>query len=161
MSVTVRLTEQEMGIAATIGIYRYLDAMRKNRRQTHGKTARGRWETDIEGCCTELAFAKWVGRYWSGALRANARRGDVGGFEVRSCPLDDARLLLHAADADAAPFVLVTGTAPELTLRGWILGRDGKKTQWWSAPDGRRPCYAVPQAALTPMEELPLTARRL
>lgn len=161
MSATVRLTPQEVALAATIGIYRYMDALRKSRPQTYGEIARGRWETDIEACCAEMAFAKWADRFWSGALRARAVSGDVGRFEVRSCPREDAHLLLHDADADAAAFILVTGTAPEFSLRGWIVGQDGKNAEWWRAPDGRRPCYAVPQAALTPMEELPLSARRL
>ena len=86
---------------------------------------------------------------------------------IRACPfghMGDGNIHFNFSQpmgADAAAFILVTGTAPEFSLRGWIVGQDGKNAEWWRAPDGRRPCYAVPQAALTPMEELPLTARRL
>lgn len=147
----VTLTPREVAYAATAGIYRYMAAVRRQRPQMEGQPARGRWDTDIEGCCAEMALAKCLDRYWSGA----SETGDVGRYEVRSSPYPDAHLIILERDADDAPFVLVTGNAPDFQVRGWILGRDAKRDHYYrGGACGHKPAYWVPQSALEPISEL-------
>lgn len=76
------------------------------------------------------------------------------GFEVRQTPYDSGRLILHRDDADDARFALVTGQLGEYSIRGWILGSEGKDDEWWGDPQGGRPAYFVPQSALGEVKSL-------
>jgi hypothetical protein len=77
----------------------------------------------------------------------------VGNVQVRSTSGHRNCLILHKTDPDDKAFVLVTGTAPNFVLRGWIWGRDGKNEEYWRDPVGGRPAYFVPQSALLVMRK--------
>jgi hypothetical protein len=66
----------------------------------------------------------------------------------------DGRLILHDHDKDDQPYVLVVGTAPRFELVGWCFGRDGKRPEYVHDPQGGRPAYFVPRAALSSMDAL-------
>lgn len=157
MGSTVTLSWDELRLAAVVGVERQLAAMRLARPEIYGWDAnRDRWGTHIEAAAAEMAFAKHRGNYWLPLAEDPAKLdGDVGKAQIRSTQRPDGSLLLHARDADDAPFILLTGTAPTFVIAGWIWGRDGKHEKWWRETDrnGRRlrPAFFVPQQALKPV----------
>ena len=149
--VEVVLTPGECRLAAYTGVNRRLDAMAKGRFEVYGKAANGAyWEIDLEAAAAELALAKALGVHWCGMDRPDKDTGDVAGAQVRHTKRDDGSLICHKRDADEDRFVLVTGSMPTFTVRGWILGAEAKADRFWrtSVP---RPAYFVPQSALAPI----------
>ena len=107
--VTVRLTWYEVWETANCGAARYMLAAQADREQRYGEVAANRWATDIEGALGERVLAKFMGWYWDGALRQEARPGDVRDLEARQSIYPRAKLCIHPGDADDTIFVLITG----------------------------------------------------
>jgi hypothetical protein len=107
-----------------------------------------------------MAFAKAAGIYWDAAFDTFSKP-DVGSFQVRTRSRSDYELLVRQCDADDERFVLVTGTMPEFSVRGWILGADAKQERWLRTHGGRPPAYFVPHSELQPIEKIfdPTVAR--
>lgn len=152
-NVTVRLSMYEIRQAAIAGLERELAAIVKARQDANGTPERDAWGLHIGGCLGELAVAKWLGVYWDGAFRQKLVAGDVGALEVRYTDWTNGRLLIKEKDADDAAYLLVTGPSLQqcFTIRGWIVGGDAKKDVWHVELERGRPCYAVPQAVLSPL----------
>lgn len=152
-TIAVRLAPDELRRAVVIGVERRLYALREGRRpSSYGNPEGDRWGADIEGACAEAAVAKALNRYWSPAVGPVDRQsGDVGRLQVRGTKDHGNRLILHPDDADDVGYVLVTGTAPDYVLRGWIWGREGKDERYWCDPGTSRPAYFVPQERLRSM----------
>jgi hypothetical protein len=144
----VELTWQEMLLGATHGVYRRIVNTKAKNKDKRGKWALDVWSQDIEGALSEIALAKWLGVYWSGA--SFVRADDVIGYEVRWTHWDNGHLPLHRSDIDEKRYVLVTGGLGKYVIRGWIYARDGKREELWGefkgAPEGA--CYKVPQSEL-------------
>ncbi len=150
----VRLTWMELYQAAQVGAVRQIEALKLNRPDRYGYSGDG-WSIHITGAAAELAVAKASGRYWHAlATRPSTLPGDVGRMQVRWTSRRDGDLILHPDDGDETPFILVVGAAPTFTLVGWVLGFEGKRSEWWRDPAGGRPAFFVPQAELTPVEVL-------
>ncbi len=127
---------------------RQIEALKRGRPHRYGKPTGSEWDTHIEGCAAEMAVAKAYDLYWEPVARApEDLAGDVSDLQVRSTWRENGRLILHKRDPGDAPFVLVTGKIPTFTIRGWILGREGKLVEFWDGGDGRA-AYFVPQHAL-------------
>jgi hypothetical protein len=162
--VLVTLTNAEIFQAAIAGVCRQVQNLRRGRVDRHGCTDDG-WYTHCNGAIAEMVVAKASGRYWVGAgALGDLHARDVLGVQVRWGLGDAYRLVLRKSDDPADVFVLVTGRAPLLTIRGWIYGRDGQRPEYWEDPTdtGREPAYFVPQSVLSSFEDLPalvLTAR--
>lgn len=148
----IRLSSSELITAATIGALRQITNLRDGRTAAYGSVEESPWQIHIEGACAEMAVAKAMNRFWSGALGA-LDADDVGPLQVRSTARRDGSLILHAEDRDDRAFVLVTGQAPTYVLRGWIHAAHGKRKEFYRS-DVRHPAYFVPQNALKPMEQL-------
>ncbi len=74
---------------------------------------------------------------------------DVGpDFEVRATRIPDGCLIVRGNDADDRRYVLVTGDAPEVEIRGWLLGADAKKVGDLRNPNSHREAWFVPQERL-------------
>lgn len=153
MSVQVVLTPGECRIAAYTGVNRRLEAMAASRVEVYGKAAGGAyWETDLEAAAAELALAKALGVHWCGMDGPDKDTGDVAGAQVRHTKRENGSLICHDRDADDHRFVLVTGSMPAFTVRGWILGGDAKDKRFWrDRPAVPRPAFFVPQSALKPL----------
>jgi hypothetical protein len=150
---TVRLTFEETQYALFIGACRNAQNWFRGAQDKHGAVPENASKLNMDGVIGEIALAKWGDRYWNGAL-GDYTAGDVGTWQVRYSVRPDARLILHPSDKDDAPFFLVTGVPPVVTLRGWIMGRDGKQQEYWTEPGGNgRPAYFVPQSKLKPMPD--------
>lgn len=153
MIVPVRLTWSELMQAAQVGVMRQVQNLREGRVDRYGASDLNGWTPHIEGAIGEMAVAKWMGLYWSGAL-GDLDADDVGQLQVRASAGQSARLILHPSDPDDRAFVLVTGRGPAVQINGWIVAEDGKQQQWWTDPAGGRPAFFVPQAALRCITEL-------
>lgn len=145
----VELTEEEMRIAATVGIERRLRAISRHRQHRWAWNGTGVWNIDIQAAGAELALAKLLGRYWNDTAEPDDA-GDVGErVQVRWTRYDDGCLLLHPEDPDEHYYFLAVGSMPRYTIAGYIRGADGKRQRYWR-PNIDRPAYFVPQAALIP-----------
>ncbi len=161
--IEVVLDWPELTHGATIGIMRQISAIAHRRREVRGVRSGREWQWDahIEGACAELAVARHLGLYWHALVRSvdpAAPCPDVGSnIQVKRRPADPSGrkidLRLNDADLDECPYVLVVGNAPRYQIRGWILGRNGKRKEWSDPGDGR-PCYFVPCDQLRPMPDL-------
>jgi hypothetical protein len=63
-------------------------------------------------------------------------------------------LLLHANDKDDRKYILVTGTAPNYQVHGWILGADGKHPKYYKEHPVIGQRFFVPQADLISLGSL-------
>jgi hypothetical protein len=148
--MVIKLTPWEMLLAAQAGIMRQVDNLHKKRQAYYGAGTVNDWQLHVEGCLGEYALAKYLGVNWSGQ---GFRGGDVGAFEVRTRSKDYYELILHPDDHDEKHYWLLCGCNGTYTIKGWILGRDGKRKDYWKDPAGGRPAFFVPQSALILPEE--------
>jgi len=147
----VVLSESEMKLAAMVGVNRNVESMSKGLKDKHGFTGDG-WSVHIEGACGELAFAKYRNRHWSGSVNTFKRGGDVGEVQVRTRSRHDYDLIVRQDDKDDDYFVLVTGTAPEFRIRGFIVARDAKQMGDCINEHGSRPpAWFIPAGKLRPV----------
>jgi hypothetical protein len=154
MSV-VSLTAPELLIASNIGMMRRISNLKRNICAKYGAPDKeGAWEIDVIACMGEMAVAKHFNLFWAGSVN-NFSAVDVGGLiEVRTRRQSWHQLILHPADKDHLPYVLVHADPPAFDLIGWAYGADGKQDKYWSDPAGNRPAFFVPQADLRPIEML-------
>ena len=158
MYESVELTAREMIQGAFVGLMRQVENLRRGRQDAHGANSVNGWQLHIEGALGEMAVAKVVDRYWSGAH--GFRECDVGKYEVRTRSKHHYELIVHPDDADEARFILVTGGNGYYVLRGWILGDSAKREEWWKDPAGGRAASFVPQSGLNPIAEILATEGR-
>lgn len=149
----VTFSPQEFEHAAFGGFARRRDCILRGAEQRWGynPTAAKAWGTDIEAAIAEAAVAFVRDMFW---LTGSIGAPDVGdNIQVRSCDTVTGHLLLHDSDPDKAPFYLVTNPDPNGMKRrviGWLYGWEGKnKKKYWKEKVEGRPCYWVPQEALT------------
>lgn len=153
----VKLSYAEMNMAYTIGAQRQIYNMKLG---TSHKWGLNGVETaiasDLVGCAGELAVAKALNLYWD--VSSSHKTVDVGGMvEVRTVTSPNRRLILHETDKPNLPYVLVYSKprTTEFLLKGWLLGQDGIKEEYWSDPQNtNRHAYFVPDSALRPVSEL-------
>lgn len=156
--VLITLTWLEVVQAATVGLMRRIKNQQLETPGANGIPAEAPvWDVDIEGACGELAAARALGLYWSGAAGV-AKLPDVGGsVEVRTAA--QGRLILRPDDPDDRRFVLVIGRVPTFDVCGWIYAGDGKRPEYAKAPNGRPPAWFVPRSRLRPITELRIGKR--
>ena len=151
--MNVTLTWQEVAQGAWTGTQRQMHALKDRRTSVFGFEGDD-WGIHIEGACGEIAAAKAMDRYWSASVNTFKVGGDVGQVQVRTRSRHDYELLIRENDRDEDVFVLVTGKIPDFYVRGWIVGRDGKRDEWRKAHGGRPPAWFVPHDALHPIKQL-------
>jgi hypothetical protein len=154
--IDITMTWREVHMAGGIAVTRTVYGMSK-RKNRYGLECSGIGaDIDWMGCLSEMAVAKWRNCFWNsedvGAI-------DVGNVEVRAIDNDNNRLILHAEDRDAVPFVsvlVVRELLPVVSLRGWVYGWEGKVAEFWQDPTGKdRWAFFVSNDFLHPMEALP------
>lgn len=151
----IRLTWFEVHLASEIGCRRHLAALQAGLPDRHGA---GRdndgWTKHVEGAAGEMAVAKALNLYYDGSVNTFRDGADVGRIQVRTRSEPHFELLVRDSDADADPFLLVTGRAPSFRIVGWMYGGDAKQEAWRHAHGGREAAYFVPHVALEPLEKL-------
>jgi hypothetical protein len=155
VTTEVTLCWSELQQAAHVGCQRQLRALA--RRAAHRVYApEDPWGTHVIAAAAEMAVAKALGLYWADSPALDYA-GDVGPYQVRSTVHHNGHLSLRDSDSDDAAFVLVIADVPTFRIPGWILGRDGRQSCYWSERVPY-PCFMVPQSALLPLAELPTRA---
>lgn len=145
-STLVTLTASEMFMAAQAGLMRQIENIKRKRQPRYGANIEADWQVNIEGALGEYAVARFLGIHWAG--KGIFRGFDVGELEVRTASRDTYRLILHPDDHDDHCYYLVTGLNGTYRIRGWILGREGKRNEFWQDPGTGRPAFFIPQSAL-------------
>jgi hypothetical protein len=152
--VPVSLTEEQLLTCAIGAVRRTVDNMVNRRPQPYGEPD-NRWEADVQGACGEFVVAQFLGMFWDPVQGFPQKDRDVGfHVQVRTTKLETGCLFLYPSDAPAHPYVLVTGWVPNLVIRGFIFGHDGKNQDYWGKARTRSPCFAVPQYALEDVRRL-------
>jgi hypothetical protein len=151
--IVVELSWFEVEMAAIVGVRRRVEAeFREGRHDLYATPDEvepsSNWQTQIEGAIGELAFAKALGRNWNGSINTYRRGGDVGAVQVRTRSRHSYELNVRTHDRDEDYFVLLTGQAPKLCLRGWIRGADAKRADWLKDHGGHGAAYFVPHSEL-------------
>jgi len=156
-TVTYNLTGSEMHLAVMAGVQRAIDAIRRNRQHRYGSDGGPCWDHNINGCLGELTVAKHFGMFWNGSF-GDFSAVDVGNrYQVRSSDYDgpNAGLILHPPDNDEQTHIKALIKLPQVTLMGWMLGRDAKQPHFWTDKlKPGRPCFLVPHGVLRGMDEL-------
>ena len=154
--IAVTLTDYELAQAAMTGMLRQISAIKIGYNQDKMKPAGGFWQRHIEGACGEVAVAKAMGRYWGGSVNTFKTIGDLDstGWEVRTRSDHDYDLIIRDDDDDERVFILVTGSAPEYLVRGWIKAADAKRGEWRKDYGGHGAAYFVPPECLREMGDL-------
>lgn len=143
----ITLSYSDMLIAAQAGLMRRIENVKKGN-VSNKSPYDNKWQTDIEGALAEYALAKAIGRFWWG--KGNPRDPDVyPNEECRHSESHENRLILHKTDHDTRRYWLVTGRDGKYRVHGYILGRDGKKEEYWADPTGKNfPAFFIPQNKL-------------
>lgn len=147
----IELTFAEIQMATVIGVQRQIEDIKWGNFGKYGAKKHLGWQNHIEGALSECALAKFLNVYWS---KGKYDQPDVYNVDCRVTHLPNGRLILHQADDDNRKFYLLVGLNGKYDIKGYILGKDGKKSQFWGDPSGEnRPAYFVPQEYL--QEALP------
>jgi hypothetical protein len=154
MNNKVKLEWFECELAAQVGLKRNVEALRRDLKHfTPLLDHQSAWNNHIEGAAGELAFAKWVGHYWSGSVNT-FKVPDVGSVHVRTS-VANRDLIVRPKDDDSGVYVLVRGQIPEFEIIGWVYGHEAKQPLWLKNPNNGTPCYIVPTSALRSIGSLP------
>ena len=151
--VHVNLNIDEMMMGTIAGCRRRVESNAKSfPRQNIIGDKNYSWDTEIESCCAEVAFAKAYNLFFDFSCNT-FKRPDVGGKQIRHTKYPNGRLILRPDDNEEQEFFLVTGLCPNFQVIGWILCKEGKKEEWYDDdrynPTGPKPFWMVPQPFLT------------
>jgi hypothetical protein len=166
---SVKLSEREMLLAASSGVQREVECLRKlesgkNVVSEYEKTFNsvgpgGLWQNHIEGAMGEFAVAKFLGLYPGAITEKDAT--DVGDhYEVRTRPLRYQELFVKKKDKPDKYYILVQGSYGDYTLMGWITGFEVfARPEWFHNNSGKLSYnYWVPDEFLNSIETLPKEA---
>jgi hypothetical protein len=152
---STKLTFDDLSEGGCSGLRRRLRAMQKGRTYKNGRPADDiLYKYDIEGAMCELAAARILDLPWEETVELDRVKGDVAGMQVRSTDREDGCLILYKDDDPEDIFLLVTHSIPVFTLRGWLMGHEGKLEQFWDTKRTGRPAYFVPQSVIYSMDRL-------
>jgi hypothetical protein len=149
----VILCKEDALEAAVMGVKRRMTNIYKelNDLSHHGPPIGGNWwSNDIEASGAEIAFARFIGEDWIGAVNTfNAP--DVGqDWQVRYTDRDYGCLIIRKKDKVKLDqkFVLITGSMPVFYIKGYMIGRDAIKDEFLKNPNNGEPAWFVPQRSL-------------
>jgi len=146
----IRLTNHELIVASTVGMMRRVSSLRHKMQPAAGldMDALG-WDRDIEGVCGEICVAKTLNMYWEPRVN-NFHGADIGNnIQVRTRSKDHYELIVRKNDNPEHFYFLVTGSAPDYTVHGYIIGKFAMKEEWLADHGDRPEAWFVPQAELT------------
>jgi hypothetical protein len=166
LDITITLTWAEMLIAANIGVMRNVQSLKLGRGRMDSLTTQFggmdyAWSTNIEGAAGEMAVAKHLGLFWSGAV-GDIKANDVGPYQVKtntSRKWDD--LILRDWNDPNKIYIGVLSFVPKFVITGWIAGSDGMKKEFHRDGVPGMPAYFVPRSLLKPMSDLPTIAQSM
>lgn len=165
--MNVRLSDEELALALTHGQIRYDAAIRDDleNRIPGFKPDLGR---DVSGAAAEMAVAKGLDRWWTGAESRRAAADVSRSWQVRSTHHRGGHLVVMEEDpTDAYYFLVVLPFPPgrfvsepklekaDLEIPGFLAGVACKDRGFWREANGlRKECYWIPQSALMTIESV-------
>lgn len=157
-AVEIILTWAEVLVAAQIGAMRNVQSLKAGRSGGNGVGRENTWTLNIEGACGEMALAKHLNKYWSGAI-GDLKADDVGTLQVKtntSRKYDD--LILRKSDRANRYYVSALSfidEVPRFLLTGWVYGADAMVPEHWRDGTPGRTAFFFPRKLLNPMATLP------
>jgi hypothetical protein len=130
------------------------------------------WGAHIDGACAEMAVAKHLGLYWTGAPNVYRKAPDVGPYQVRGRPLvthnpkpTDNRMIIRPRDKPLEEpyqiWIAVATECPHYHLMGWIYGKYAVQDQWLEGYGPKPKAWFIPYEELNRMAKLPSPAQAL
>jgi hypothetical protein len=152
----VRLTWAEVLVAANIGCMRNVQDLQRELTPGNNQGFTNTWTPNIEGACGEMAVAKHLNTYWSGAI-GRLRDADVGPFQVKTNMTRTTQNMCIHKVSEASIYISVLSFLPVFYIVGWIKGSDivTRKAEWWHEKVPGRAAYFVPRPAFQLIETLP------
>lgn len=151
--ISISLSKEEALKASIMGVERRLTNIFRELRDLghHGPPIGGSWwSNDIEAACAELAFSKFIKEDWVGAVNTfNAP--DVGdSWQVRYTDREYGCLIIRKKDKPklSQRFALVTGSLPNYSIKGYLLGTNAIQDKYIRNPNNGEPAWFVPQKDL-------------
>ena len=166
--IEVTLTRQQVDAAEKEATRRQEVNEAKNLRGRNNAPAKGQKALEMHrlGCIGEIAVASFLNKEKSlfQLKTPVANSSDLsGGIEIKARSKHNYDLLIQLDDKPDKIFVLVTcesasasTVANTARIVGWIHGTNAMRKEWIREFVRGRPCYAVPQSALSPMGSLDL-----
>lgn len=154
----IELNWREKTHAHSVGSSRRLNSQKRGDKDGRGiedKSDAEQLFANIAGALGELVFAKGANFYWPASVNAVKEEPDIlPDWQVRHAEKHNWRLIVRPDDPFKHRFVLITGpSSGPFIFRGWILGTDAQREEWWGDRGGRDEfCWWVPQQYL---HELP------
>lgn len=136
MSPVVELQWYEIQMGAYVGIARHIRSFKLSQTNKVQNKDFG-WHTDIEGACAEVATAKYLNIYWDGSVDT-FKLPDVGNFQVKHTQHPGGSLIFRKELDPSYFYILVTGSRPLYTLRGFMLGEKCMKDEYLSNPNNTK-----------------------
>lgn len=145
--IKIDLTPSEIQMASMVGCQRAIENIQnKDLISRSGEAQHDLFGRMIAGALAEAALAKHLNKFWSKGVKGGS---DVDDVDVRCTHYHNGDLEMHSWDKDDRKYYLLTGMLGTYFIRGWILGKDAKKKEYWKIKQaGRDPQFWVPQLAL-------------
>jgi hypothetical protein len=159
MSTTVELTQSQIDLANKEAIRRQTENEAKGLKGRNKAASTGKKALEFHklGCIGEIAVASYMGLDSEVFTLDRPLRGSCdlpGNIEVKTRSKHDFDLLIQITDDPNKNFVLVTHDGKTTKIAGWIRGHDAMRREWIKEYVRGRPCYAVNQTKLRPIETL-------
>lgn len=146
--IEITLSPAELACARTVAALRHYSAQLRGSRDAHGLERQTSDDAHYAGVCAEMAAAKALGLYWPASVNSYKAPDLMPDWQVRGRSRHDYELIVRRDDPDEHRYVLVTGLAPKLVVRGWLWGREAKREEWLRTHGGRPAAYFVPTDVL-------------
>jgi hypothetical protein len=132
------------------------DKLGLNHSTTYNRTLEERLTEETVGILGELAVFNFLGK---GKLMINTFHNiaDAGkDVECRATYKENGSLIVRDNDDDNRRYILATVNRNEVTLKGWLYGKEAKKPMFERNPNNYRPAWFVPQEYLNSMDSFEL-----
>ena len=154
----ITLSSAELTQVGILGVMRRISALENKRKPKRGIKPETEWQADIQGMVGEYVLAKYFDKFWTPVVgKLDTNIGDVHGYQVRATPWRNGHLIINEDDPPKDIYILITGENTvgfTWWVRGWLVGGDGKREEWWGSKQKNRYAYFVPQAELNEMSDL-------
>ena len=144
----IKLTDQEMLVGCMTGLTRHIESLTRGMKHRFPEQYPHQALLNNQlGSCSEMAYAKMIGAYFSHSVNT-FQVPDIGdNIEVRYSNMD--KLKVRMTDRDVY-VVSMSGRLPEFTYNGFIWCEDAKRPEWVKDYNNLgKPAYFVPLSELT------------
>ena len=150
MNPRITLTPLQIEVATLIGTRRHEECVRRGMKGRNGQRKEAALQNDIDGAIGELAVSLFLNVALPMSINTFQSEPDLFPcIEVKWRSSHNYDLLIRKHENLSQVFVLVTGKAPHLWVRGWAIGRDVALPKYLAAHGGRDEAYFPPVSVLS------------